>query len=109
MLLLNWHKRELVEFVLLIKEWNSCFDDLAGLQSFGEILLEGIEGYRPVFPDLFEREIDDLSDTRPHSNLYKTSLLLGIFVRHQFWLILDTLIPLVSTTLVFLARSRGLL
>lgn len=99
------------ELVLLVQERHSSLDDLTGLESFGEVSLESIEGNGPVLADLVEAVVDDLPDAGAHADLDQASLLLGVLLGHELRLEHDLLLFLLGflSALVFGARGRGLL
>lgn len=99
------------ELVLLVQERHSRLDDLASLESFGEIGLESIEGDSPILPDLIETEVDDLPDAGAHTDLDEAGLVLEVLLGHELRLVLQLLLLLLGllAALVFGARGSGLL
>jgi len=71
-----------------VQEWKTSFDNLSSLQSLGHIKLEGVKSNFPVLPDFVQSIIDDLANTCSLTNLHQDRLILWVFLKHEFGLVL---------------------
>jgi len=95
------------KWILLVKEWNFCFDDFTSLKRLANDCLISIDCHIPFIFNFFKTIVNHSASTCFWSYLHKTNFFFSIFFCNQLSLVFF-FCSIVDLTIFGLRRKRGI-